>query len=953
MAQFRGSAIAPFGGIDTMEWIFGDGTQWIASDTSANVGHSYDTNGTFKAIFRVRDAVGNIVRDTLKIIVQKPSIPAPLYVYPNNNDTVKTTSDSVKLVWHAVSGTSIKYNVYLSKNTTPGSNEKVVSLTSDTFAYVAIVKGNRYSWKVESVSSSAQQAGVPWSFVVVSGVLNNNPPVFSTKPTDMLDTATVGKLYKDTVKAADIDGDSVKYVFNDSIIGMTLTSGVITWTPVKADTGSHTVSILAKDGKGGLDTLTWSIRVMDTAAANHMPVFTTLPAAMRDSAFVGKLYRDTVNATDPDGDSLRYAFKDSVVGMSIGIINGIIQWTPVKADTGSHTVSVFAKDGKGGLDTLTWTIKVGDTASLKPHITLQPDSLVVTAGSSFMLRVAASGNGLSYQWQQNSQNILNAMDTAYKVLSASTLKAGLYRCIVCNASGCDTSHTARVTVNNPAATIIYVKYNATGANTGASWTDADTNLQTAIDSAKATSEIWVAAGTYKPTKQFGGMGDRFRSFQMKEGVGIYGGFTGTETQKKDRNFTTHQTVLSGDIGTPNDSTDNCYHVIYNTSDLGLTANSVLDGFTISGGNADGATPVLYSGGGIYCQLCSPVIRHCVFTANFTNSYGSGIYLLNSNPLIDSCEFTANNSYGYGAGLCNDHSVSTITNCVFKNNNGTYGAAIYNTASNCKISTCQFLKNNANDGGGVWCSNSSIIISDSYFNLNSAQVAGALISQGGSLVVSNCSFILNSSSLYAGAINIVDQSDIFTNCVFANNFSAGYAGVIYAGGGNINVLNSSFLSNTSNNSDGGGAIFNAAGTKLVSANSIFWNNIASTQSQDFFGFDSTNFLATYCITKQTLPNGTGYHISITDPLCGPIADNGGPVLTSALSEGSAAIDSGVYLYTDVNDSVMYNLDGKTTYYNLKGQPFTPTGTVTRINATDARGVARPQGYGIDIGAFEKE
>jgi len=47
--------------------------------------------------------------------------------------------------------------------------------------------------------------------------------------------------------------------------------------------------------------------------------------------------------------------------------------------------------------------------------------------------------------------------------------------------------------------IIYVKWNATGANNGASWTDAYTNLQSAIGTAISGESIWVAKGTYKPT----------------------------------------------------------------------------------------------------------------------------------------------------------------------------------------------------------------------------------------------------------------------------------------------------------------------------------------------------------------------------------------------------------------------------------------------------------------------
>jgi hypothetical protein len=269
MAQFRGSAIAPFGGIDTMEWIFGDGSQWIASDTSANVGHSYDTNGTFKAVLKVRDAVGNIVCDTLKVIVQKPSIPAPSYVYPNNNDTVRTTSDTVQFSWNAVSGTSVKYNVYLSsQNTTPGANEKIDSLIAKTSANVVVVPGKRYYWYVEAISSTSRASGVVWSFLVVAGV-SNSAPVFTSKPSDMFDTMLIAKAYVDTLRAQDPNHGKLTYSIIDSIPGMTLVDSIISLTPTRSLNGTRTAMVKVANPAGLSDSLTWQvyINVLLTLAA--------------------------------------------------------------------------------------------------------------------------------------------------------------------------------------------------------------------------------------------------------------------------------------------------------------------------------------------------------------------------------------------------------------------------------------------------------------------------------------------------------------------------------------------------------------------------------------------------------------------------------------------------------------------------------------------------------------
>ena len=93
-----------------------------------------------------------------------------------------------------------------------------------------------------------------------------------------------------------------------------------------------------------------------------------------------------------------------------------------------------------------------------------------------------------------------------------------------------------VQASRAAGGIIYVDADATGANDGTSWADAFTALQPALEAAQTGDQIWVAAGTYTPSLESDPDDPRSASFQMKNGVAIYGGFAGGETRLEQRDW---------------------------------------------------------------------------------------------------------------------------------------------------------------------------------------------------------------------------------------------------------------------------------------------------------------------------------------------------------------------------------------------------------------------------------
>lgn len=248
--------------------------------------------------------------------------------------------------------------------------------------------------------------------------------------------------------------------------------------------------------------------------------------------------------------------------------------------------------------------------------------------------------------------------------------------------------------------IRYVTLEGTGDCS--SWANACA-LQSALTSAVAGDEIWVAAGRYTPTTGT----DRTATFQIKDGVSLYGGFAGTETARDQRDPAANLTILSGDLN-DNDADgfvnygENSYHVV---TVLNSSASTILDGFTITGGNAtEYRDPIHAFGGGLYISSSSPTLSNLIVKGNVAN-YGAGMFIGNfSTPKLTN--ITINNNLaggGFGGGVMNYNGGNpTFTNVTFSGNSaGTYGGGIYNFyANNLTLINVTLIGNSAVGGGAI-------------------------------------------------------------------------------------------------------------------------------------------------------------------------------------------------------------------------------------------------------------
>ena len=293
--------------------------------------------------------------------------------------------------------------------------------------------------------------------------------------------------------------------------------------------------------------------------------------------------------------------------------------------------------------------------------------------------------------------------------------------------------------------IIYVDGEAPGpTHDGSSWETAFTGLQPALDAATAEDQIWVAVGVYTPTWKLDPEDDRSATFQMVNGVAIYGGFAGTETERGQRDWEANPTILSGDLHGDDlpaftNREDNSYHVFYHPSELALDSTAVLDGFTITGGNADSAGP---------------------------HNAGGGMYNGSSSPTLANLYVADNSAADEGGGMLNDGSSPTLTGCNFSGNTADAGGGIHNSSSSPTVTGVTFAGNKANSGGGMHNNGSSPVLVNCTFWGNSAQGKGGGMRNktGSAPTLTNCTFYGNRATDGGAIQNFESSSPTLTNCI---------------------------------------------------------------------------------------------------------------------------------------------------------------------------------------------
>lgn len=367
------------------------------------------------------------------------------------------------------------------------------------------------------------------------------------------------------------------------------------------------------------------------------------------------------------------------------------------------------------------------------------------------------------------------------------------------------------------AAVIYVSGSAGGANNGLSWEDAFTNLQDALAAAQPGDEIWIAAGIYTPAPPGG---SRDASFELRTGVALYGGFSGEETAREERDWGLHIALLCGDLNFDDgpdysNRSDNSYQVI---RAVNVGPGAVLDGVWIIAGHADGPGfgPVPESrdqGSGMNVYDCAPLVENCTFTLNWSVNHGA----LNDHghTTLINCEFRSNYSADFGAGLYVHHNSETRAfHCRFVDNVAVnHGAGTYSRSMDgALLENCVWINNRADRGAGMYnAPDSATQIVGGAFVANSASFGGGSYCDHSSPVFDNCRFESNHGELGGAGVHVTFGSPAILSSVFRNND----AGITVPGG-----------SGGEGGSGGGGIWVDGDGAAPLISDCLFEDNIAS-------------------------------------------------------------------------------------------------------------------------------
>jgi hypothetical protein len=356
------------------------------------------------------------------------------------------------------------------------------------------------------------------------------------------------------------------------------------------------------------------------------------------------------------------------------------------------------------------------------------------------------------------------------------------------------------------ATVYYVSPN--GNNTsGLNWTNAYKNIQTALATATTGDEIWVAAGTYI-------IENEQTQLNFKEGVNVYGGFSGNEITRTARNSDPSLTIITH----KNEVIEN-FRLLFSTD---LNEPTTWDGFTFDGKNA--GVGVKLSGN---CTLNNAIIKNCMAI----NGSGAAVYMSSGSDFIP-VTLTK----------------STISNNKIKSTNentfqlGGAGVFVKSGSKLAEIKDCNILHNTIEGisaSGNLEGMGAGIYIYEGF--IRNCTLDNNHITNSANSAYTNNNFTGGAIAIVPEKVDITANEVLIEGCIITNSTSNSRGGAIiidprWSGQYHGNyTISKTIIANNKTNVVGGGILATAAtaqsgnGFTINILNSVIANNSAQTNA----------------------------------------------------------------------------------------------------------------------------
>ena len=381
--------------------------------------------------------------------------------------------------------------------------------------------------------------------------------------------------------------------------------------------------------------------------------------------------------------------------------------------------------------------------------------------------------------------------------------------------------------------------------------------------------------------------------------------------------------------------------------IGCTTPELITAISSANTQAGGGTVTLAAG--------------CVYTLTAVNNStdgGTGLPLITGTVTIAGSGATITRSKATGTPTFRIFDVATsgnltldsltLSNGLMSSTGSTGGAGIYNHGT-LAVSASTFSGNSSPSpngvSGGAISNSGHLTVTTSTFTNNSAQEGASIFNQN-TTSISQTTFANNNATIYGGGgiLNAFGTTTVTTSTFVGNS---GPGGGAIDNDTTMIVSDSTFYNNTGGGA-GGGAINNFGTMTFI--RTTFAGNSASTGS-NIHNYSSGSVTATTALSMSVVADGVGgsncnsngppiidngynldsgsscgfstaqHSLNNVSPQLDALASNGGPTQTMALSPSSPAVNA------------------------------IPSSVSGCTGSTDQRGIARPQGSGCDIGAFE--